>query len=45
MPFIDEAKKGGRRPLNFVEINLDNKLHPSGVENHCDSSNPFVFID
>lgn len=41
MAFIDDARKNGREELNLVEINLDNKLHPSGTELHCDGLNPF----
>ena len=41
MAFLDDAKKGGRIALTIVEIGLDNKLSPSGVEHHCDGQVPW----
>ena len=41
MAFLDDAKKGGRVALTIVEIGLDNKLSPSGVEHHCDGQVPW----
>ncbi len=41
MPFIDDARTGGRKQLTIVELNLDNKLNPSGVEMHCNNDVPW----
>lgn len=41
MPFIDDARTGGRKQLTIVELNLDNKLHPSGIEQHCNNEVPW----
>jgi len=40
MSYASKIAEGNRRPISIVEIGLDTKLSPSGVEYHCDVAAP-----